>query len=353
MLFLVTDLAVIVPNAQTVAMILVLVVLVKMAVETLHIVVARLTEADLLIVGVGETTRGFPRHPSSHRGGVTSRSDTNACHYCGGPSSHASCPAKGKERRRCHKMNHFAHVCISKTEIRQIRSNSFVREHGREYRSLESSDESVFKVSDRPTSKTPAITANILKTKVNFLIDTGASVNILKGHDYDKHCVKPKLQSPSPLIYAYGSKDPLSVRGFFSANIAYKGKHANAGFYVVNINGSQSQSHNLLSADTAQALNIVRFAFSSSVSTSIPDQFPSLFDGQMGKIDGGTVRLHIDTSVQPKAQRHRRIPLHTRKDVEAELERLEKLDVIEKVTGPTPCISPVVVLKKNKGVSVC
>ena len=74
----------------------------------------------------------------------------------------------------------------------------------------------------------------------------------------------------------------------------------------------------------------------------------------MGKIDGGTVRLHIDTSVQPIAQRHRCIPFHTRKDVEAELERLEKLDVIEKVTGPTPWISPVVVVpKKNKGVNVC
>ena len=187
-------------------------------------------------------------------------------------------------------MNHFARVCISKPEIRQI--NSFVREHGRQYGSSELSDESVFKVSDRPTSKTPAITANILKTKVNFLIDTGASVNILNGHDHDKLCVKPKLQSPSPLIYAYGSKDPLPVRGFFSADIAYKDKHANAGFYVVNTSGFQSQSHNLLSADTAQALNIVRFAFSSSVSTSIPDQFPSLFDGQMGKIDGGSQITH-------------------------------------------------------------
>ena len=65
----------------------------------------------------------------------------------------------------------------------------------------------------------------------------------------------------------------------------------------MNTSGSQSQSHNLLSVDTAQALNIVRFAFSSSVPTSIPDQFPSLFDGQMGKIDRGTVRLHIDTLV--------------------------------------------------------
>ena len=57
MLFLVTDLVVIVSN--TVAMIFVLVVLVHMAVEALHIVVTRLTEAVLLILGVGETTLQF------------------------------------------------------------------------------------------------------------------------------------------------------------------------------------------------------------------------------------------------------------------------------------------------------
>ena len=48
-------------------------------------------------------------------------------------------------------------------------------------------------------------------------------------------------------------------------------------------------------------------------------------------------------------QRNRRIPYHMRKKVEAELKRLEELDIIEKVKGPTPWISPIVVVpKKNK-----
>ena len=199
-------------------------------------------------------------------------------------------------------------VSPNQGEVRQI--NSYEHEHRREYELSESSDESAFYVKQKHTSKTPAITANMLNTKVDFLIDTGASVNILNGHDYDKLSIKPKLRNPSPLIYAYGSKEPLPVCGSFSANIGYKEKYISARFYVVNTSGSQSQLHNLLSADTAEALNIIRFAFSSSVSTHIPDQFPSLFDGGIGKIDGGRVKLHIDTSVQPVAQRHRRIPFH-------------------------------------------
>jgi hypothetical protein len=66
------------------------------------------------------------------------------------------------------------------------------------------------------------------------------------------------------------------------------------------------------------------------------------------------IKLHIDPQVKPKQQPHRRIPFHVRKDVEKELERLEKLDIIEKVDGPTPWVSPIVVVPKDSGeVRIC
>ena len=64
---------------------------------------------------------------------------------------------------------------------------------------------------------------------------------------------------------------------------------------------------------------------------------------------GKVVKLHIDPDVQPKQQPHRRIPFYVRQDVEKELERLENLDIIEKVTGPTPWVSPIVVVPKSSG----
>ena len=86
------------------------------------------------------------------------------------------------------------------------------------------------------------------------------------------------------------------------------------------------------------------------MSVPILDEFPSLFDGKMGKISGVTIiNLHIESSVPPVTQYHNRIPFHVRKDVEAELKRLREMNVIEEVTGPTPLVVP----KKNKGVCVC
>ena len=55
--------------------------------------------------------------------------------------------------------------------------------------------------------------------------------------------------------------------------------------------------------------------------------------------------------MQPVVQPHRRIPFHVRKQVEAELERLEKLDIIEKVEGPTPWVSPIVVAPQPRNPS--
>ena len=45
---------------------------------------------------------------------------------------------------------------------------------------------------------------------------------------------------------------------------------------------------------------------------------------------------------------HRRIPFHQRKKVEVELARLEREDIIERVEGPTPWVSPILVVPKPK-----
>lgn len=64
-------------------------------------------------------------------------------------------------------------------------------------------------------------------------------------------------------------------------------------------------------------------------------EYSCLFSG-LGKLKGTHVNFHIDESVTPVSQQPRRIPFHMRDKVEKELERLEQLDVIERVEdGPT------------------
>ncbi|CAB4042017.1 Hypothetical predicted protein, partial [Paramuricea clavata] len=117
-------------------------------------------------------------------------------------------------------------------------------------------------------------------------------------------------------------------------------------------------SGNLLSYTTACQLNLLKVTINSTThhipsTNQYPPEFECLFSG-IGKLTGKTVKLHIDPDVSPKQQPHRRIPFHVRSDVEKELKRLEELDIIEKVDGPTPWISPIVVVPKKSGeVRIC
>ena len=119
-----------------------------------------------------------------------------------------------------------------------------------------------------------------------------------------------------------------------------------ANFYVAKGTGG-----NILGCQTAEQLGILKITINTAVSSynaRIEDEFPNLFGG-IWKIKNTPVQLHIDTDVTPKQQKHRRIPFHIRKDVEKELQRLEDLDIIEQVGGPTPWVSPIVVVPKKTG----
>ena len=114
---------------------------------------------------------------------------------------------------------------------------------------------------------------------------------------------------------------------------------------------------NLLGYKAAEKLRILSMAghvtATKVTENSFVNQYDDLFAGN-GKFKDTLVTLHIDETVIPKQQPHRRIPYHIRKDVENELKRLEDDDIIEKTDGPTPWISPIVVVPKKSGaVRIC
>ena len=78
-----------------------------------------------------------------------------------------------------------------------------------------------------------------------------------------------------------------------------------------------------------------------------------MFKG-IGQLKNVEIKLHINETVPPVAQSARRIPFHMRKKVSKELENLEQQGIIEKVEGPTPWVSPLVIIpKKNGDVQLC
>ncbi|ESO96046.1 hypothetical protein LOTGIDRAFT_87184, partial [Lottia gigantea] len=183
------------------------------------------------------------------------------------------------------------------------------------------------------TDKQPHCNIFMNGVQISVMIDSGSSVRncFLKiQKDTEK---KLKLNRSTKKLYAYGSKVPIETDVTLKAK--FKDKVKEALLYVV-----KNATGNLLSYQTAVDLRLLHIAqinsvVQSSEILSILKDFEHIFSG-FGKIKDKLVHLHIDKDVVPKQQQHRRIPFHVRKDVEAELKRLELLDIIEKVTGPTP-----------------
>ena len=75
------------------------------------------------------------------------------------------------------------------------------------------------------------------------------------------------------------------------------------------------------------------------------DKYKACFDG-VGKLTDYQVKIHVNKEVNPVAQHPRRMPFSLREKVERKLHVLEQMDIIEKVKGPTPWVSPIVVVPK-------
>ena len=105
---------------------------------------------------------------------------------------------------------------------------------------------------------------------------------------------------------------------------------------------------NLLSCNTAEKLGLVQLACKVEPMDNIYKVYKDHFEG-MGRMKKNKVELAINKDVKPVAQKPRRVPFHVWGEVDEELERLKELDIIEDASGPTPWISPLVIVHKDKG----
>jgi len=179
-----------------------------------------------------------------------------------------------------------------------------------------------------------------------MIIDTGSSVNILDEKQWSMLKKRPQLTQVKSRIYAYGAKKPIETLGVFESLIETRNKITVCKIYV-----TKHSNTSLMSFQTASELGLIKVNVNSiTVDEQITvDQLtqsnPELFRG-IGKLNNFQVTLHIDKSVKPVAQPHRRIPFHIRKKVEREIQSELEQDIIEPVQGPTEWVSPLVIAPK-------
>ena len=144
---------------------------------------------------------------------------SQTCRNCGGKFPHKngmeSCPTRGKQCHNCQKMGHFAKYCKSppkpKGKVQSVTDNKT---------DLDESDNEYLFTVNTSSGNHPETQVEIGHTKVNILIDSGASVNLL-NHDIYQHIQQNdnriKLFKTNARIFTYGTSTPLNLAGEFIA----------------------------------------------------------------------------------------------------------------------------------------
>lgn len=295
-------------------------------------------------------------------GGHTSKvpQDLIDCRFC--TSRHIrkkeECPAWGKKCTKCGGRNHFAAKCEQRS-----RPNARPRQHGKVYsvqQTAESSDsEYVLGVEDTSEKVFSAcagkeILAKMLlgEQEVQFQIDSGATVNVLPvkfaaGLELEAYNKTLKMWNSTVLI-------PLGKRRMSIRNPT-NGKKYSIEFVVV-----QEDLLPLLGKRVAEQMELItvnyrNFAQVASISSKDTDscekllaEYTDVFDREIGTLPG-KVHLHVDETVTPVTSATGRIPVASRSQVKAELNRLQKLGVIAPIDVPTDWTSRMVVATKKSG----
>ena len=282
----------------------------------------------------------------------------NARYYCYGCGStkhlHRSpeCPAIGKSCNKCGKPDHLSKVCLQKNFREKRNMPSEVVKNLDQPDS--SDDEYIFHMG---SGNNTDVFLKIENIKIGFLIDSGSTVTVIPQEIF-LNLLKTKnikLHPCDTKIYPYGSTSPIPLNGVFYANIEYNGTHTIGRVHVTPLtrggcvlDRSTATELGLLSP-IQQCENVLQMSEAGNLMSVMKTKYPEVFAG-FGKMKDVQIKLKIDTSVQPVAQHLRRVPFHVRGKVENKLEELLKLGIIEKVTEPTPWVSPVVAVPKGEEV---
>lgn len=284
------------------------------------------------------------------------------CGNCGFEHSKSGhCPAQGKQCDKCRKWNHFAKMCRSKTvnEMVIVSQPDYDLGIGDDF-CIDSISSNL--VNDQAFTK---IKLGPNSYPVNLKIDTGSQVNILPRSTLGQ-LGKCQVTPDSLKLSAYDGH-PLDIVGKCQVECKYDGKLRSLSFHVVDTN-----SPPLLGLRSSLELGLVKFAHTveAHTSTNVPpvsspplkpevpvksqamskestlQEYGDVFQG-VGLLPGECV-IQTDPTVPPVVHAPRRVPFAIRDKLKAELDRMEKAEIITKVSEPTRWVNSLVVVEKPK-----
>ena len=256
------------------------------------------------------------------------------CGRCGkGQHQQDQCPARDVECHRCHKKGHYSSLCYSKS-VSEIASSEECLDTAF-LNTLQKGKESCWRAKIQLCGK-----------ETMFKLDTGAEVTAVSEKTYQQ-LKNQHLIPPQKVLYG-PSQTPLKVLGQFEAQLCHRKASVRQQVFVV-----QGLKSDLLGLPAITALNLAVQVDATTRDTELKQKFQAVFHG-LGNL-GEAYEIKSKPDAKPRALfAPRRVSLPLRNKVLEELNRMESIGVISKVSEPTAwCAGMVVVPKQNGNLRIC
>ena len=265
------------------------------------------------------------------------------CDRCGNwHTKQQVCPALGAECRKCGRRNHFAKVCHTRaTQSQPLFHYSIQKE------APDNDDLFIGTLGQTHKVKDWSVTILMNHQRTTFKIDTGAQCNVIPQWQYHQMCKDPLQPSSASLVVFGGHK----LRTCGRAKIPCQQKDVH---YLIEFEVIDHGVTNILGLVTCIEMNLVQCIDTVSKDhVTLFEQYYDVFEG-LGCITDVRYHIRTDPTKTPVIHPPHRVPITLRPKIQAELARMESLDVIEKVTGPISWVnSMVTITKPNGSIHIC
>ena len=287
------------------------------------------------------------------------------CKKCGyDHTDNQRCPAQGKECSFCHKMNHFAKMCLSRKGKYKGQQKGVNRLDDYGYTSSDETDDDRFyddelyvsmlfdEMKVNKISDEWIVHSSIFDQDIPMQVDTGARCNVISQSVLQKLKFKTALKKTQSKLRSY-SGHSIKPIGSVKLPCQFRNDIFDIEFQVI-----EQKAPTILGSETSQQIGLIQrmFKLDNPVenidNSDIQRDYSDVFKG-IGCLPGKH-KIHIDSTVTPVIHPPRRIPVSMRDKVKNELSRMVKEGIIKRVKKPTSWVnSMVVVTKPNGSIRIC
>ena len=288
----------------------------------------------------------YPRSKPPYQGaGAYSKpegSNRGPCGKCAQKHPYGKCPAFRKICLKCRKLNHFAICC---------RSNNV---HAIENVSDDLTDlkiDTIHKINVVGNHWYQKFYFHELDVTVSFKLDTGADVNVIPINYISTLRTSSLLKVNNRINITNYDGLQIETLGYADLKTKFNNSDITLRFYIV-----ESRATPVLGIETIQELNLLNknnIQVIKNANESIFSKYPDVFNG-IGLIKDHICKFKLKEHYNPSIAACRRVPFKLLTPLKNELDRLVKLNIIEKVTVATEFVNPiVVVLKPDNSIRLC